>query len=104
MGMNFNKVMKQVQKMQEGMAKAEEELAAREFEATAGGGVVQVVVNGHHEVKSIVIKPEVVDPEDVEMLQDLVISAVREVLEKASETKQARLSEITGGISLPGIF
>jgi DNA-binding YbaB/EbfC family protein len=95
-------MMKQVQKMAEDTQKLEEELAEMKVEASSGGGMVTAVCKG--EILEITIDPQVVDPDDVEMLQDLVISAVREVLEKASETKQARLSEITGGISLPGIF
>ena len=97
-------MMKQVQKMAEDTQKLEEELAEMKMEASSGGGMVTAVCNGKGEVLEIKIDPQVVDPEDVEMLQDLVVSAVREVLEKASETKQARLSEITGGISIPGIF
>ena len=97
-------MMKQVQKMAEDTQKLEEELAELKIEASSGGGMVTAVCNGKGEVLEIRIDPQVVDPDDVEMLQDLVISAVREVLEKASETKQARLSEITGGISIPGLF
>jgi len=97
-------MMKQVQKMAEDTQKLEDELAEMKVEASAGGGMVTAVCNGKGEILDIKIDPQVVDPEDVEMLQDLVISAVREVLEKASETKQSRLSEITGGMNLPGIF
>ena len=97
-------MMKRVQKMAEDTQKLEEELAELKLEASSGGGMVTAVCNGKGEVLEIKIDPQVVDPEDVEMLQDLVISAVREALEKASETKQSRLSEITGGISIPGIF
>ncbi len=97
-------MMKQVQKMAEDTQKLEDELAETKIEASSGGGMVTAVCNGKGEILGITIDPQVVDPEDVEMLQDLVISAVREVLEKASETKQARLSEITGGMNIPGIF
>ncbi len=104
MGMNINKMMKQVQKMQQDMAKAQEEMANRTFEATAGGGVVQVVVNGHHELKSVTIKPDVVDPKDVEMLQDLIVAAVNEALRKADETISAEMAKLTGGLKIPGLF
>ncbi|MHB0884767.1 MAG: YbaB/EbfC family nucleoid-associated protein [Bacillota bacterium] len=104
MGMNMNKMMKQVQKMQQDMAKAQEEMANRTFEATAGGGVVQVVVNGHHEVKRVSIKPDVVDPNDVEMLQDLIVAAVNEALRKADETISAEMAKLTGGLKIPGLF
>ncbi len=97
-------MMKQVQKMAEDTQKLEEELAELKVEASSGGGMVTVSCNGKGDILDIKIDPQVVDPEDVEMLQDLVISAMREALEKASETKQARLSDITGGMSLPGIF
>jgi len=97
-------MMKQVQKMAEDTQKLEEELAQMKIEASSGGGMVTAVCNGKGEILDIKIDPQVVDPNDVEMLQDLVISAVREVSEKAAETKSARLQEITGGISLPGIF
>ncbi len=102
--MNMNKMMKQVQKMQQDMAKAQEELANRTFEATVGGGVVQVVVNGHHEVKSVTIKPEVVDPDDVELLQDLILAAINEALRQADETIQAEMAKLTGGLKIPGLF
>ena len=97
-------MMKQVQKMAEDTQRLEEELAELKIEASSGGGMVTAVCNGKGEILDIKINPQVVDPNDVEMLQDLVISAVREVSEKAAEMKAARLQEITGGISLPGIF
>ena len=97
-------MMKQVQKMAEDTQKLEDELAEMKIEASSGGGMVTAVCNGKGEILDIKIDPQVVDPGDVEMLQDLVISAVREAYEKAHETKAARLQEITGGMSLPGIF
>ena len=97
-------MMKQVQKMAEDTQKLEDELAEMKIEASSGGGMVTAVCNGKGEILDIKIDPQVVDPTDVEMLQDLVISAVREASEKAHETKAARLQDITGGISLPGIF
>ena len=81
-GMNINQLMKEAKKMQSDMEKSQEELAAKEFEATAGGGAVYVKVTGNKELKEITIKKEVVDPEDVEMLQDLILTSVNEALEK----------------------
>lgn len=97
-------MMKQVQKMAEDTQRLEEELGELRLEASSGGGMVTVIANGKGEVLEIKIDPQVVDPEDVEMLQDLVVSAVREALEQATQTKAARLQDITGGMSLPGIF
>ena len=101
---NMNGLMKQAQKMQEEMAKAQAELEEREFTATAGGGAVTVVVSGKKELKSLTIEPEVVDPEDIEMLQDLVISATNEALRQVEETSNEEMSKITGGMNLPGMF
>ena len=97
-------MMKQVQKMAEDTQRLEEELGEMRSEATSGGGMVTAIVNGRGELMEIKIDPQVVDPEDVEMLQDLVVSAVREAMEKAGETKAAKLQEITGGMNLPGLF
>lgn len=101
---NMNNMMKQVQKMQKDMEKMQEELAEKEVEASAGGGAVVVKVNGRKEVLSIVIKEEVVDPEDVEMLQDLVISAVNEALRAADEMMNSGMSKLTAGLNIPGLF
>ncbi len=96
-GMNMN-MMKQVQKMQQDMAKMQEELAAKTYTATAGGGVVTAEVNGQHQVVSITIAPEAVDPDDVEMLQDMVVAAVNEAM-RAAETDAANsMKSITGGL------
>jgi len=97
-------MMRQVQKMAEDTQKLEEELANQRIEATSGGGMVKAVANGKGEILEIKIDPQVVDPDDVEMLEDLVVSAVREALGKGLEMKTARLQEITGGIALPGLF
>ena len=97
-------LMKQAQKMQESQAKIDEELAALKIEASSGGGMVNATVTGKGELLDIKIDPQCVDPEDVEMLQDLVVSAVREALEKAESVKVAKLQELTGGISIPGLF
>ncbi|MEG3072386.1 MAG: YbaB/EbfC family nucleoid-associated protein [Peptococcaceae bacterium] len=104
MGGNMNKMMKQVQKMQQEMVKLQEELGERRVESTAGGGVVKVVANGKNEVISIEIKPEVVDPEDVEMLQDLVTAAVNEALRQAQDMVSQEMGKLTGGLKIPGMF
>ena len=96
-GMNMNMI-KQAQKMQQDMLKMQEELEVKQYEAAAGGGVVKAVVNGKHEVVSLTIDPEAVDPEDVEMLQDMVVAAVNEALKAASDKSQSQMSAITGGI------
>ena len=101
---NFNQMMKQVKKMQAQMEKAQEELAQRTFEGTAGGGVVTVIVNGKKEVQQVSIKPEAVDPEDVEMLQDLIVAAVNDALKKVDEAIANDLGKITGGLNIPGLF
>lgn len=101
---NIQGMMKQAQKMQEAMAQKQAELQEMEFTATAGGGAVSVVVSGKKELKSIELKPEVVDPEDIEMLQDLVMAAVNEALRKVEETTAQEMDKLTGGLSIPGLF
>ena len=104
-GGNMNNLMKQAQKMQKDMDKMQEELHQRTVEATAGGGAVVVVVSGKKEIKEIKIKPEVVDPEDVEMLQDLILAAVNEAIRQADEMVNSEMSKITGGMGgIPGLF
>jgi len=103
-GGNMNQMLKQVKKMQEQMMKAQEELAHKTIEGTAGGGVVTVVVNGQKSVLSVTIKPEAVDPEDVEMLQDLVLTAVNDALAKAEELANQDMGKFTGGMNIPGLF
>lgn len=97
-------IMKQAQMIQQKMAKLQEEAAQKTAEASAGGGVVTVVVSGKNEIKSLIIKPEAVDPNDVEMLQDLVTAAVNEALKKVHEEMSAEMSKITGGMNIPGLF
>ena len=97
---NIQQLARQAQKMQDEMAQATEELNAREYTATAGGNAVKVTVTGEMEVKSIDIEPEVVDPEDVEMLSDLVIAAVNEALRAASKDKEETMDKISGGLNL----
>ena len=101
---NMNAMIRQAQKMQDEISELQEENEAREFSATAGGGAVQVVVTGKKSIKSLTIQPEVVDPEDIEMLQDLVISAINEAINNVEETTETEMSKITGGVSLPGLF
>lgn len=101
---NMNQMMKQVKKMQEQMLKAQEALAEKTVEGTAGGGVVTVQVNGHKKVLSVAIKPEAVDPDDVEMLQDLVLAAVNDALSKAEELANEDMGKFTGGMKIPGLF
>ena len=101
---NMNAMIRQAQKMQDEITELQEEIEAREFSATAGGGAVQVVVTGKKSIKSLTIQPEVVDPEDIEMLQDLVISAINEAINNVEETTETEMSKITGGVSLPGLF
>jgi DNA-binding YbaB/EbfC family protein len=96
------KMLKQLQEMQAKMARIQEELGNKTVTGSAGGGMVEVTVTGHQKVTGIVIKPEVVDPSDVEMLQDLVLAAANEALDKAREMAQKDLSVLTGGLSLPG--
>mgnify|MGYP000385163679 CR=1 FL=1 len=102
--MDMKKMMKQAQKMQRDAAAAQQEIAAMTFEASAGGGMVKVVATGDMAIKSIVIDPEAVDPEDVEMLQDLIIAAVNEALRAASEAANARMNAVMGGMKIPGLM
>ena len=103
-GGNMGAMMKQAQKMQAELARAQEEIKDMTFEATAGGGMVKVVANGDMTVDSIVIDPEAVDPEDVEMLQDMVAAAVNEALRGVSEISSQRLNAATGGLNSPGLM
>lgn len=100
-GMNM---IKQAQKMQQDMLKMQEEMESKEYDATAGGGMVKAVVNGKHEVLSLTINPEAVDPEDVEMLQDMVVAAVNEAMRKAEAEAAQNMSKLTGGLNLGGLF
>ena len=103
-GKNQMQMMRQAQKMQQEMMKMQEEMESRTYEAAAGGGVVTASVSGQHELTALTIDPEAVDPEDVEMLQDLVIAAVNEAMRKASEDQAQSLSRMTGGLNLGGLF
>jgi nucleoid-associated protein EbfC len=99
----LNQMMRQMQKMQDDMVAAQEALAAETVEASAGGGTVKAVVSGTGELRSLAIAPEVVDPEDVEMLEDLVVAAVGEGLRKAQELQASRMGSVTGGLDLGGL-
>ena len=101
---NMNSMIKQAQKMQDQITELQEDIEARDFSATAGGGAVEVVLTGKKTIKSLILKPEVVDPEDIEMLQDLIISAVNEAVNNIESTTEAEMGQITGGVSLPGLF
>ena len=104
MGGNMANMMKQAQKMQQQMLQMQQELEEKEYEATAGGGVVKAVISGKKTLKSVTIDPEAVDPEDVEMLQDLVLTPVNEAVRIGRATMDREVSAITGGIKLPGII
>ena len=101
---NMQNMLRQAQKMQENMQKMQAELEAKEIESSVGGGAVTVKVNGKKELIDINIKPEVVDPDDIEMLQDLVISAVNEALRKVDDAQSSQMSKMTGGMNIPGLF
>ena len=100
-GGNMQQMLKQAQKMQQNITRLQAELEAREYEATSGGGMVYVKANGKKELLELTIKPEAVDPEDVEMLQDMVMAAVNEVLRTVEETANAEMGKITVGMNLP---
>jgi nucleoid-associated protein EbfC len=101
---NLGNIMNQAKMMQERLAQIQEEMAARTVEASSGGGMVTVVANGRQEVLSIRIEPEVVNPQDVEMLQDLVLAAVNDVLRKGQEMVAQEMAKVTGGLKIPGLF
>jgi hypothetical protein len=100
---NMNSMMKQAQKLQKKMLKTQEELAKKTVEASAGGGMVKVIANGGQKIESIVLEREVVDPEDIEMLQDLVMAAVNDALKKSQDMVSAEMGKLTGGLNIPGM-
>ncbi len=102
-GMDINKMMQQVQQMQADMAKAQEELATQTVDASAGGGAVKVTANGAGEIEKIEIAAEAIDPEDPELLADMIVGAVNEALRSANELAQSRLGGMAGGLGLPGL-
>ncbi len=101
---NMQSMVKQAQKMRDEITQLQEDIETRTFTATAGGGAVEIVMNGRKEVQSLNIKPEVVDKDDVEMLQDLIISAINECVNQIEQTSESEMGEITGGVSFPGLF
>jgi nucleoid-associated protein EbfC len=101
---NLGNIMQQAKKIQERLATIQEEMANKTVEATAGGGMITVIANGKQEVISIKIEPEVVNPDDVDMLQDLVLAAVNDALRKAQEMMANEMSKVTGGMKIPGLF
>lgn len=102
--MDMKQMMRQAQKMQKELNKAQEEIATMSFEATAGGGMVTAVASGDMAITSLTIDPDAVDPEDVEMLQDMVVAAVNEALRGVSELRNQRMSAVTGGMNIPGLM
>ena len=96
-------MMQKIQKMQEEMQKTQAAVEESEFTASAGGGAVEVTVSGKHEIKSIKMQPEVVDPEDIEMLEDLLLASLNEAMRKADETMENEMSKLTGGLNIPGM-
>ena len=102
--MDMKQMMRQAQKMQKELNKAQEEIATMSFQATAGGGMVTAVASGDMAITSLTIDPDAVDPEDVEMLQDMVVAAVNEALRGVSELSNQRMSAVTGGMNIPGLM
>lgn len=101
---NMNAMLRQAQKMQEDMEALQAELDEREYDISAGGGVVGVKINGKKEILSIDIKPEIVDPDDIETLSDILVAAVNEAIKRVDETNSAEMSKITGNMGMPGLF
>ena len=101
---NMNQMLKQAQKMQEDMTTLQTDLEAREYTATSGGGAVNVTVDGKHLIKSIKINPDIIDPDDAEMIEDLVTVAVNEAINNAIKTAEEEMGAITGGLNIPGMF
>ena len=101
---NMNQMVRKAQKMQEDIGKIQEELAVKEFTKQVGGGAIELVMTGDKQLKSVTINPEVVDPEDIEMLQDLIISGVNEILKEVDDYGAAEMEKVTGGVSFPGFI
>ena len=104
MGFDMNALMKQAQQMQEKMAKIQEELAEERIEETSSGGMVKVVVNGQQEIIELKIQPDAVNPDDVELLEDMILAALRNALTKSQEIAKSKMAEVTGGMKIPGIM
>ncbi len=101
---NMQGMLRQAQKMQEQMTALQEELDAKEYEIKAGGGAVTVKINGKKEILSLDLKPEIVDPDDIEMLSDVIVAAVNEAIRTVEDTNAAEMSKVTGGMNIPGMF
>ena len=101
---NMNSMVKKAQKMQEDMTRVQDELAEKEFTKQVGGGALELVMTGDKQLKSVKLKPEVVDPDDIEMLQDLIISGVNEILKEIDDYGAAEMEKVTGGVSFPGFI
>ena len=101
---NMQAMIRQAQKMQEDMAAKQEELNEREYDVSAGGGVVNVKINGKKEILSIELAPEIVDPDDIETLSDILVAAVNEAIKRVDDTNSAELNKITGPMNIPGLF
>lgn len=101
---NMNAMIKQAQKMQEDMAALQADLDAREYDISAGGGMVELKINGKKEILSLTIKPEIVDPDDVETLEDIVVAAVNEGIKRVESTNESEMQKLTGSIGMPGLF
>ena len=101
---NMQAMLRQAQKMQEDMAAKQEELNAREYDISAGGGVVNVKINGQREILAIDLKPEIVDPDDIETLSDILVAAVNEAIKRVDDTNSAEMAKITGNMGMPGLF
>ncbi|HHX97117.1 MAG TPA: YbaB/EbfC family nucleoid-associated protein [Clostridia bacterium] len=103
-GGNMQKMLKQVQKMQADMVKIQEKLAEMTVEGTAGGGVVKIIMNGKQEVMDISLEPEILDPEDSELIEDLLMAAFNEALRKVQDLAEEQMGKATGGLNIPGLF
>lgn len=101
---NMNQMVRQAQKMQDDIAKVQAELEVKEFTKQVGGGAMELVMTGDKQLKSVTLKPEVVDPDDIEMLQDLIISGVNEILREIDDYGAAEMEKVTGGVSFPGFI
>ena len=101
---NMNAMIKQAQKMQEDMEALQADLDEREYDVSAGGGVVSLKINGKREILSIDIKPEIVDPDDIETLSDILVAAVNEAIKRVDDTNNAEMAKITGNMGMPGLF
>ena len=101
---NMQAMLRQAQKMQEDMATKQEELDAREYDISAGGGVVNVKINGKKEILAIDLKPEIVDPDDIETLSDILVAAVNEAIKRVEDTNAEEMGKITGPMNMPGLF